>query len=660
VRSRRFFGYRSFGPQPETLRRLAGFGVDTITIFPSNTVNSFGVPYSEYGPMWLGPKEYDFTPLDREVAAVGAVAPRMKIICMVDLNTPLWWVRRNQGVADGADSFSELGRIVSCPEWRCDTTDWMRAFLEHAEARYREAIVAYMLTAGNTCEWQDRTCGRESTSRRAAFRSWSLAAGQEDPVDIPPASIRERVSHDLLRDPVRDGLALRYWRFCNEQVGDAILHFAHEAQAVLNHRAEVGVFYGYALELGKSRLVSEGHLDYERIARSRDIDFFVAPATYVKRQVGHPPAFLSTVDTFRLAGKGFVQEIDHRTHTARPPPGYSGFYGIWNTTAESVAGLRREFAWCLIEDVSFWWFDMWGGFYDDPAVMADLSRMKRLWDELHPRQSGNAAQVAVVFDPESALLLDQSDPRVDEFARSFRGSLGCMGAPYRAYSFGDLDTLDLAPYKLLIFPNVFVVDEHRRELLRRRILCDGRTVLWLDRPGVIADGRYDDSGVEKCCGIAPGQGRAVTRRMAGWTSVLAPLPAPDSATLREIARNAGVHIYCDSGDPLDASGDLLVLHTALGGALSVRLRQPCDRVIELFSGRVVAERTSCFMDKVQGPATVLYRLDPGMSSQSWRCRPSCCRRQSDRGPVPPENPICGQIQRRGAKGRARPSIEPLF
>src|SRR5690606_27961467 len=111
-----------------------------------------------------------------------------------------------------------------------------------------------------------RSCGRESPVRRAAWRQWSIENGYDDPVDIPSASVREHVSHDgLLRDPQVDAIALRYWRFCSEQIADTILVFGRSAQERIQKRVPLGAFYGYILEHAQGRLVSEGHLSGHRL-----------------------------------------------------------------------------------------------------------------------------------------------------------------------------------------------------------------------------------------------------------------------------------------------------------------------------------------------------------------------------------------------------------
>ena len=609
VRGENVFAYRSFNPELETVGVFADFGVDWVCIFPSNTLNSLGIPYSVYGPTWLGLDEYDFDPLDREIEELRAANPRVQIICMIDLNTPPWFERRFGGNGQGDDSFYRLGRVVSLPEWRDATRDYLRAYLHHTEAEHADVIRAYMLCCGGTCEWQDRSFGDESRSRREGFRRWAEAQGLPDPVDIPPASVRERASHDLLRDPQKDATAIAYWRFCNEQIGDAILDFARTAREIVQQRAQLGVFYGYVCDFGRNRLVSEGHLDYQRVFAAPEIDFAVAPGSYKQREMGGSSPFLVPVGSLKERGKGFIQELDMRTHTSNPPaPWYRVAFDTWHDDTETVAGLRREFSQCLIEGVSLWWFDMWGGFYDTDAARTALAQMKQIWDEAQAHEDDLAAEIALIVDPESAVFFDQADDRMDAFASGLLHTLHHTGAPHRVFSWEDLADLDLSPYRLVIFPYLLVVNEERLRLLREKVFSDDRTVLWLYRAGVISDGVYDERGMERLTGLSVEESGVTMRSMDGWRSVVASDPRLSSEMLREIAREAGVHIYSDTGETLYASHRYVALHSAGGGPRTIRLPRTCETVAELFSGRVVGRDLSVIEDTLDSPSTMLYDL----------------------------------------------------
>lgn len=234
--------------------------------------------------------------------------------------------------------------------------------------------------------------------------------------------------------------------------------------------------------------------------------------------------------------------------------------------------------------------------------------MQELWGALADRDDARTAEVAVLADPESMYYLDSRWPLLDDLLSRQRHGLGRMGAPYEVYSLADLATLDLARHKLVVLPNLFVVDEGKLHWLREKVCTGGKTVVWVYAPGIITNGRYDPGHVERLAGIPYGVKELRRRQMAGFTSVLAPRPNLPAAVLRGLAAEAGVHIYSQAEEPLFASRRLLALHSAAGGERHVVLPRSCRRVRELFSGRVVAENAGRFTDRLKSPDTVLYEL----------------------------------------------------
>lgn len=610
----RWFAYRCpyYTFDAETLRQFAAIGVNLVHISPLNTLTSLGVPYSPYPSSWVGPGQYDFAPVDRYIADVLAANPNARLLCGIDLNTPAWWPRALWSHRR-IDSFCELGRVAASPEWRTETAAYLQAFLQHTETHHRARMAGYTLFCGMTLEWQDQSAGQESPSKRAAWRTWMRQQGKPDPVDIPPASVRERCSHGIFRDPIADALAVDYWRFSNWLVGDAILYFAAAAQQILRHRVPLGVFYGYLFEHGQGRVPDEGHLDFDRVFASPLLDFLVAPGSYHDRQLGGASGFMVCLHSAQHHHKHFVQELDHRTHTCpgvtllgKPAPGYgSGF----SSQQAAIAGLRREFALALVQRTSVWWFNIFGHIYDDPEVIKALGQMHALWQALADRDDPPAAEVAVLADAESMYYLDSRSPLVNDFLYRQRYGLGRMGTPYEVYSFADLPTLDLSRHKLILLPNLFVLDGRKRDWLRQKVCTGGKTVVWVYAPGIITDGRYDPAHVERLTGVPPDAKELTRRHRDGWVSVFSPQPNLPASVLRRLAAEAGVHIYCDAEEPLYASRHLLAAHTATGGERRFVLPRPCRRVRELFSDRVVAEGANQFTDHLRSPDTVLYQLE---------------------------------------------------
>jgi hypothetical protein len=598
-----------------TLRRFAEIGVEVVQISPLNTLSSLGVPYSPFPPSWIGPQLYDFSSVDRYIESVLAAHPRAQIICGIDLNTPIWWPRF-LGAMRRVDSFCELGRVAASEEWRRETRDYLQAFLRHTESRWAKVIVGYTLFGGMTLEWQDQSLGQESPSKRAAWRKWAVARGLPDPVDIPPMSLRERACRGFFRDPQEDKLAVDYWQFSNWLIGDTILYFAQAAQEIVEHRVPLGTFYGYLWEHAvPGRMPFEGHLDFDRVWQSPELDFFMAPASYQDRAIGGAGGYMLCVDSLRLVGKGYVHELDHRTPSARsvtvlgrPVPGHEAGFA---DDRQAIAGLRREFALALIRGHSLWWCNLFGGWYDSAAVVGAIGQMRQLWHEWANLPAQSVAQIAVLADAESMYYVDGRSPQLSGFLFSQRAALGRMGAPYEMYSVADLPRLDLTPFRMVIFPNLFVLTPEKRRWLEEKVCRDGRTVVWVYAPGIIDETGYDEKHVEQLTGIPFGTEGVTVRPRGKWTSVYVSRPNMPAALLRKLAAEAGVHLYLAEEEPLWANSRFVALHSASGGRRVIRLPGKVARVRELFSGRVVASDSDRVEIELAAPDTVLFLLEEG-------------------------------------------------
>ena len=608
----RWLGFNTWAPSEETLRRFSEAGVNTVCCFPANVLSSVGEPYnSAYPPIWNGPGNYDFDCLDRQVSDKLAVNPKAKFIFYLDLNTPTWWCRirgdRNP------DSFDELGRVAASDVWRRDTREYLQAVLRHLESKHKDVVIGYFLACGHTIEWLDHSRGEEGDYRCKAWRRWMIERGRPDPVDIPPKSVRDHVSHGPFRDPVADGLAVDYWQFTSELVGDTILYYAAAVQEVIKHRVPLGLCYGYIMELQGERLLYGGHLDFDRVYASKDLDWFVSPGTYYDRQIGGGSGFMVPIGSVQHHGKGFLMSMDHRTPTSRRMTKFGkkipGHEATFSDEAACIAGLQREFSLRLISGISTYWLDLFGKWFEGDAIFESITQMREIWEQQARPREQSVAEVAVFADAKSMYYLDGSAKIHNSLLYKQRYGLHRMGTPYDLFSFGDLETLDLSRYKLIFFPNLFVVDAERRALLKEKVCTDGRTVLWGYSPGIIADGKYDPSQVEALTGN-PWEAKELTsREMDGWRSVYSPQPNVPADVLRKLAREAGAHIYCEAEEPLYANDRLIALHTIEGGPRTVVLPKKCRRVTELFSGRVVAEDADHFEDTLSRPCTVLYLVE---------------------------------------------------
>jgi hypothetical protein len=665
VSKNRYFAYRSFWPEIETMKKFRDCGVDTFMFMVSNVNNSLGTPYTKYPPVWKWNGVYDLEPFDQQVGDILKAIPDAKLMCMVDLNTPQWWTRYLGAFGVRYDTFYELGKISPSPTWRNDVSDYLQLVLEHAEKNYSSHMVSYLLGCGGATEWHDRSRGEESVYRLAAWQEWQRAHGMT-PDDIPGRIERDTGSYDfsndykptgsyyngidptgcydklfpqgvgLLRTPEKNRAAIDYWRFCNEFNADTVEFLLGKARKKIRPEAELGAFFGYGFGWWT---MTSGHLAYESLLDSPNLDFFMAPISYTGRGMGCGSTCATVRTTINRKGKRMLQEMDQRTFSSNRKladyfelPGHSpkneekvewndptdskelsrkfalAADGTWKNEREVVTGMKRDMAFSLIHGDSLWWFDMWGGFYQGEKVYENLRRMKEIWDEEIEYQAQDVAEILMVMDPENMYLLNDMDSRCGLFHEKTLAALSVCDLPYMVCSFGDIEHLNISMFKLVIFCHPFMLTENHRRVLAEKVLKEGRSVLWLYGPGVVREGKWNPGNVETACGTpfkTPGLNRV---SMKEWTSLY--LHDPLNLTvemMREMAVEAGCHAYCSHPRPVSANSRLLSLHTGKAEVVEVIFPRRYGDVMELFSGKTYRDVSNIEV-ATDGADTFLFRV----------------------------------------------------
>ncbi|OGV36781.1 MAG: hypothetical protein A2020_03115 [Lentisphaerae bacterium GWF2_45_14] len=615
------FGYRSFYPELETMKKFRKNGIDTFTFMVSNTANSLGEASTKYPPVWVWKNTYELDVFDRQIGDILAVIPDARLICYIDLNTPHWWTRYLGAFNARYDSYYDLGKITPSELWRRDTIAYMQALLSHAENNYSKNIVAYVISCGGGTEWHDRCRGEESPYRLAAYQRWMADKGKPVPRDIPPRSIREygRYGFDfstpsnsfgywagfdesdldkackpdaggLFRVPETDRKALDYWQFCNEQIAETIELFLKKAREVIRPIAELGTVYGYITEVGEYMLASSGHLAYEKLCESPYPDFFVAPISYCDRETGGGSGSQTAVGTIHLHGKQMLNSVDCKTYTANRKIGRfstipsSGAWLNWPDDTSVVAGIKREMAHSLINRTSLWYFDMWGGFWESDAAMDTFKLVKRIWDEQTSHASAEVSEILMVVNPGNVYYINDMHPNAHRFHRPFRLLLNHIGAPHLICSFNDLLLMDLNRFKMIIFCHPFELPEVKQEILEKYVLNKQRRIIWAYGPGIINEGKWEPENVEKICGTPFGTPGVNRSDMGEWNSIYIHDPeALKAEDLREIAGDAGCHIYCSELRPVYANNRLVAVHTGIAETLHMNFPKAYGKITELFS-----------------------------------------------------------------------------
>lgn len=615
---RKFFAYRSFWPELETVRRFGEVGIDTVAVFPSNTVNSLGEPYSRYAPNWLWFNTYDFEPVKRQFDDLLSANPRAEFLVMLDLNSPLWLTRQLYG--PNGDSYSSLSNAISIPRWREATGAYLDRLVDFLEEHYGDRIRAYIPACGTTDEWMDISDGSAGKHKSALYLDWCRKHGHPAPDDVPGRSRRSRFGFEnVLRDPAADAEAIRYWRFTSELVADAIQSFAEQIRRRCGRgEIEIGVFYGYILELGGD-WVKKGHLAYQQLLASGAVDFLISPGTYEHRKIGDGGGFMVPLETVRRFGRNYLHECDQRTHCFNPnlSPVVKLEFQHWQNEAEDIAGMRREMALSLIHHTSLWWFDMWGGYYQSEAVFANLARMKELWNHYSADDSPGRAEIALTVDPDGTSLVNDETPGANRFHRDLCHLLNRIGAPFEAVSFNDLLQPGAAEkYKLLIFASVFELDEERLRDYRTLIAAGNRTILWLYAAGISDGKRIDLDRNRQLAGVPFGTpGLSQTEHGNHRTAYLHHPEELTPRLLRQLARDAGVLIWSGEDAPVFANTRLAAFHTAEQGERQLTFPEEVGAVTELFSRQRFTLRDHRLTYRFNKPDTVLFELHPRREKQ---------------------------------------------
>lgn len=584
--------FKTFRATDKNVSEAYGAGIRLFDILSSGVISGLGVPYSLFGESWIGDEQYDFTPIDRQMELFLRNAPEGYFSLMFQLDTRDWYLEQHPGTPN---SFMQLSQIAGDEAYRQRAAAYLKAAIRYCEEKWGDRIYGYFMLNGTTTEWfSDYDFEASHPIKEAAYQRWC-----NDPqAQLPSLERLNRTGDVFLQEDETDVYQAR--RFHAELITDLALYMAAQAQSVLQHKKLVGLYFGYLLELGGERLHYAGHLDYERLFLSPDVDMLSSPCSYFYRLQTDAGAFMLTHATLDAHNKLYYNEFDHRTHTI---PSVMVEKADWNhrntvykdvvfpgadikckTEMESLNLLYREFLLSQANRVDLWWFDMLGGWFDSDGMREAIAKMVELDAHLEDKDRTTAAKIAV-FAEGNAMYRVRKTSRLSSLCLSaVRRPLAEMGAPYDIYSIADVALDTIAQYDLLIFLNQYDVSPELKETIRRQ--SHGKTILWLYAPGYATDGENSVANIAALTGITVAESReahgamlhadtavqsvpaapyfhvtdtdatplayhedgtvaAACKEMADCRHIYCSQCTPSSAFLRDVARDAGVFVYSD-------------------------------------------------------------------------------------------------------------------
>ncbi len=611
---------------------------------------------------FTGDGQYDFSEIERTLELVAPGGKGAYIILRVYLSTPKWWEEKYPEELC-RDDRGESGRECFASEkWRKDMWGALRALIDFINSsKWSECVIGYHIAAGSTEEWtyHGHKYGTNdyfdySKPNLDYFKAWlknkysdigslnnawnsELAAF--DDVTIPSPSQRRWSYNGILRDISREQNVIDFFEYGSWLFADTIIWLSRQVKEYSHNTLLTGAFYGYVAMLTD---IDKCHYDLHDVIESPYVDFLATT-----NGGGAVWTFGSAVDSIRLHNKLFICEGDIRTcltgsittslpHIIPNNKYYTSASWVGPATIElSVANLKRSSARTLTGHTGLWWFDMWGGWFDDPQMLDVIKKHKKLAE----------AQTYGPIKPEVAFIIDESglkyfcrNANALKYAVDYQHTqLALTGAPFHIYLASDIanDNFPADDYKLYIFVNICDPSKSVSDAISRKLKRGGHTLLWTYFSGInnaeLTDYNiiYDPSLPDTQCEYSENEfptyktvyDPIISRETAvfppsavqcprfaadesdhsyilanfkdsnepallwkhfdNYSSVYSLLPGIPYQVLREIILMSSAHIYNMTGDVLMAGGSFIALHSITDGEKRIHFPFPVSKVIDV-------------------------------------------------------------------------------
>ena len=507
-----FTGQRSFRPQGKVLHDFSEHGVKFFNIFPSGIMTALvnrTVPYSVYGPVWTGDHEYNWDNLRKQCREFfDSIGDDCFVSLSVHLDPPRWYVDSHPGFVD---HWEQMHNNIGSEEWQSDAEDYMTALIDKVDEWYPGRVFAVLLFCGGTTEWYsyhyDDVIAHPSEIQTAAYRKYT---GNEKAV-IPPVEVLHHASDGVFRHPHTDSGAIGYWKFINDLVSDVQIRFARKAREHTGGSKLIGLFSSHTYGMHIDAAVRMSYNSLEKLVNCPDIDFICAPASYYWRQLSSVSAIRVPVDTLRLYRKLYIHEIDSSTCLSMKNAGNTLDAAAVKQHAEgrdedfgsidgTTAYMRREAGIALAKGQGLWWFDMFAGNYDDPALMKEIELLGKLQNELIRRDNTSLSEVAVFLDADSAYYLKTASfyPLTDCQTGVFN-MIPCPWDQYDTFALFHPD-FDTGKYSLYVFP-MLAAPTGRMKAKIAELRALGKNILFFHAPGYITGNGFSTEAMEELTGI---------------------------------------------------------------------------------------------------------------------------------------------------------------
>ena len=627
---------------------LAKAWKDNCRLFSGAGVHLF-FPHVELVDCWLDDETYNFSAIDTIVRMTMEIDPEARFILRLRSKAPDWWHEKHPEQAiryhDGSDRVPQhhwepgtRPASLASDKWQSDLELLYRKAVIHVQdSEYADRVIGYNPAGMHGGEWfeegsmYDLRADYSPLMQKAFTKYLEAKYPGQDVHDVRIPDPEERLRGDIgsFRDPVKSRYVIDYYLLAQDLIASLAEGCCRAIKEATNGTALVGIYYGYTVELSAVMahpgwLQDSGHLALRKIVNSPHIDYLSSMLEYVYRAPGgFCWSFGPIADSCRVHGKFYIGEDEIRTWLNRSDPSIFSYIEELPNAKEAVQVIRRNFA-CMQSHSSWQEFvDLSGGWYDDPAILDEISQLNALANAPNIDHTP-VAQIAVCVDETSFIYQGIADAGNINRALILDSLLPLfhVGAPIDLYLLSDLTDgyVPLDQYRFIVLLNAFFMSDAQRRFFTDSVFCGGRTVLSYYAPGFLSPERASVDGIRDFTGfnVCLDSGRAVTRvkakgreygtdaeispvffvddestevlgrltssgmpglcrkRFDDWTSIYSAAPAMPSELLRRFAQEAGAHIYVESNDLIHATKNMVAIHAGEPGDKRVMLPGPMD------------------------------------------------------------------------------------
>ncbi len=636
---------------------------------------------------WQPDGTMDISAARRQIAGILSVCPDASVFFRFHVTAPKWWMRehpdewvRYADVEPRDESSEGMPRIIEEDNgpvrrvsmasllWKSEATAKLREFLFALAATPEgNALAGIQVANGVYGEWHNWGFYHNepdvSQPMERTFRSWlQNRYGTDDALQKAwrkanvtlasatlPGLADRGTTAGIFRNPVTEQRTIDYYTCVHELVADNILHFARIAKETWPRPLITGTFYGYYFSVF-GRQAAGGHLELHRILASPFIDYLSGPQAYEPEalKLGEAYRSRSLITSIRLHGKLWLDEMDAESTIPIPQAGNHDLI-----LGNGVAAARRNVLHSASKGMGLWYYDFGvagvdldnfrynqrgsRGNWDHSVILEDIRKMKLLVDTNRERPYKSEADVLFVYDTQSfyhTASLRGSDPVTNVLIDYNSLAAFKSGVVFDPIHVHDLPRIDLSPYKVVVFGNVYVLSAEQRQYIRQHVAGDGRTLVWFYAPGysdgktLSADSISDLTGIRVDAAtlskppeidmnlpsdtasayvtgtqvVSPlfaihdpgaevfghfretGEPAIAFKRFAHHNAWYVAVPHAGPDPLRFILRSSGAHVYSRQGDIVYAGGGMLVVHMKEGGTHEVVLRSGKRLTFELPKG----------------------------------------------------------------------------